>query len=162
MHTEGTYLINFCRIIYVFWFSDQLFYIIKSSSILKNLFACLSYDNGPSWTYPQSCSVSLFYIQKLWVHFYRTFMFIFALPSGSAAVSHQPSWSLLFLGSGSVPLPESLLLQSGGDPVPNSFESLDHGETPSSLCTGCFSLTDSKWAVSWSKIAHDSPKMRLF
>jgi hypothetical protein len=81
------------------------------------------------------------------------------LLSGSADVSHQPSCSLrmrLFV-HWSPPLPESPRLHSGGEPLPNSLESLDHGDTPSSLWTACFSFTDSAAMLLWSKIAQLSP-----
>lgn len=77
------------------------------------------------------------------------------LPSGSAEVSHQPSWSLRFLDHWSPPLPESPRFQSDGEPLPNSLESLDQGDTPSSLC--CFSLIGSTGILAWSNIAQLSP-----
>lgn len=76
------------------------------------------------------------------------------LPSGSPEAFHQSSWSRLFFFRS---LNFDSFFQSVGDRLPNSLESLDHGETPSSLCAAPeFSLV-SNATLGWSNIAQDSP-----
>lgn len=124
---------------------------------------------APCWCRPSSLSsstrsvvalVAFFLVRVRWSTIWwiiRSWNFVL-LVLNSRFIKHQPSCSRIFFLRSP---PFDWFFQSVGERLPNSLESLDHGDTPSSLWPAPALSLGSDGTLGWSKIAQDSPLFHL-